>query len=71
MRFRVPTARLAFSDRSMTRVVEPGAVELWVGRSCEDRLLEAEVQLVGALHRLTPECPRWATVDVVEVVDPA
>jgi beta-xylosidase len=26
----VPTTRFAFSDRSMTRVVEPGDVEIWV-----------------------------------------
>jgi beta-glucosidase len=29
--FTVPTTRFAFSDRSMTRIVEPGDVELWVG----------------------------------------
>ncbi len=29
--FAVPTQRFAFSDRSMTRVVEPGDVEVWVG----------------------------------------
>jgi len=28
--FTVPTQRFAFSDRSMTRVVEPGDVEVWV-----------------------------------------
>lgn len=64
VRLRVPTARLAFSDRSMTRVVEPGAVELWVG-TCEDRLLETSVTLVGGVHRLTLDCPRWAQVEVV------
>jgi beta-glucosidase len=31
--FRVPTTRLAFSDRSLTRVVEPGEIELWVADS--------------------------------------
>lgn len=31
LRFVVPTARLAFSDRSLTRIVEPGAVQIWVG----------------------------------------
>jgi beta-glucosidase-like glycosyl hydrolase len=31
LRFVVPTARLAFSDRSMTRIVEPGDVDVWVG----------------------------------------
>ncbi|MFC3690051.1 glycoside hydrolase family 3 N-terminal domain-containing protein [Aquipuribacter hungaricus] len=65
VRLTVPTARLAFSDRSMTRVVEPGAVELWVGRSCEDRTLETSVTLVGGLHRLTAECPRWSRVEVL------
>ena len=29
--FDVPAARFAFSDRRMVRVVEPGAVEMWVG----------------------------------------
>ncbi|MEK8229076.1 fibronectin type III-like domain-contianing protein [Oerskovia sp. M15] len=29
--FTVPTTRLAFSDRALTRVVEPGDVEIWVG----------------------------------------
>ena len=27
----MPAARFAFSDRRMVRVVEPGAVEMWVG----------------------------------------
>lgn len=31
LRFAVPTARFAFSDRSMTRIVEPGDVQVWVG----------------------------------------
>ncbi|MBD5786003.1 glycoside hydrolase family 3 C-terminal domain-containing protein [Cellulosimicrobium terreum] len=30
VRFRVPTSRLAFSDRRLVRVVEPGDVEVWV-----------------------------------------
>ncbi|WP_298462397.1 beta-glucosidase [uncultured Cellulomonas sp.] len=29
--FAVPTQRFAFSDRTMTRIVEPGDVEVWVG----------------------------------------
>ncbi|MCL3861228.1 glycoside hydrolase family 3 N-terminal domain-containing protein [Actinotalea sp. K2] len=29
--FSVPAARLAFSDRRMVRIVEPGPVEVWVG----------------------------------------
>jgi len=31
IRFDVPTARFAFSDRSLRKIVEPGAVEVWVG----------------------------------------
>lgn len=31
VRFEVPTTRLAFTDRSLRRVVEPGEVEVWVG----------------------------------------
>mgnify|MGYP000850279149 CR=1 FL=1 len=29
--FEVPTARLAFTDRRLVRIVEPGEVEVWVG----------------------------------------
>ena len=29
--FTVPTTRFAFSDRRMTKIVEPGDVEVWVG----------------------------------------
>ena len=39
--FSVPTTRLAFSDRDLVRVVEPGEVELWVGPSCAERETEA------------------------------
>ncbi len=33
VRFEVPTGRLAFSDLTMTRVVEPGEIDLWVASS--------------------------------------
>ncbi|HEX6232905.1 MAG TPA: glycoside hydrolase family 3 N-terminal domain-containing protein [Jiangellaceae bacterium] len=36
VRFEVPTTRLAFTDRRMIRIVEPGDVEVWVGRSAAD-----------------------------------
>jgi beta-glucosidase len=36
VRFEVPTTRLAFTDRRLVRVVEPGDVEVWVGRSAAD-----------------------------------
>ncbi len=33
--FEVPTQRLAFSDRRMVRIVEPGEVEVWIGSHAE------------------------------------
>ena len=36
VRFEVPTTRLAFTDRHMVRIVEPGEVDVWVGRSAAD-----------------------------------
>ncbi|WP_420897557.1 glycoside hydrolase family 3 N-terminal domain-containing protein [Georgenia faecalis] len=65
VRFTVPTTRLALSDRRMRRVVEPGAVSLWVGRSCEDRVAEAGVELVGGVHEVTTADERWTGVEVV------
>lgn len=53
VRFDVPTTRLAFSDRSLTRVVEPGTVELWVGPSCVERATAATTELVGPVHEVT------------------
>ena len=65
IRFTVPTTRLAFSDRAMTRVVEPGDVEVWVGPSCATRDETVTVTLVGDVHRVTPDDARLVTVDVV------
>ncbi|WP_324650758.1 glycoside hydrolase family 3 N-terminal domain-containing protein [Georgenia sp. H159] len=62
--FAVPTTRLAFSDRRMCRVVEPGAVELWVGPSCAERETEARVELVGGVHEVRPDDDRWVRTEV-------
>ncbi|GLJ80581.1 beta-xylosidase/alpha-l-arabinosidase [Microbacterium imperiale] len=51
--FDVPTARLAFTGREGTRIVEPGAIELWVGPSCAERETEAALEFVGDVHRVT------------------
>ncbi|MEU8423521.1 glycoside hydrolase family 3 N-terminal domain-containing protein [Micromonospora sp. NPDC048835] len=59
----VPTSRLAFSDRTFTRVVEPGAVELWVGTSVR-RDTQAATELVGDTVPVTTVSPRWTTTDV-------
>lgn len=59
----VPAARLAFTDRSGERVVEPGDLDLWVGPSCAERETQARVTLTGDVHRITPADSRWtATV---------
>ncbi len=58
--FTVPTTRLAFSDRSYTRVVEPGDVEIWVG-TCSRRDAQALTTLVGDIFVVTNSAARWTT----------
>lgn len=62
--FTVPTTRLAFSDRSLVRVVEPGDIELWVGPTCEARETEAALRITGPVHRVTVDDDRWITTEV-------
>ncbi|ROO60727.1 beta-glucosidase [Micromonospora sp. Llam0] len=59
----VPTARLAFADRTLTRVVEPGEVEIWVGTSAR-RLAQGRTTLVGQTVPVTNASPRWTTSEV-------
>ncbi|WP_204032154.1 glycoside hydrolase family 3 N-terminal domain-containing protein [Micromonospora qiuiae] len=54
----VPTTRLAFSDRTLTRIVEPGDVELWVGTSAH-RHARARTTLTGNATPVTNASPRW------------
>jgi hypothetical protein len=49
----------------MVRVVEPGAVELFVGTSCADPVLTAGVQLTGPVHEVTAADRRTVRVEVV------
>jgi beta-glucosidase len=65
VRFVVPTTRLAFSDRDLVRVVEPGDVELWVGPSCQGRETEARLRITGQTHQVTVDDPRWSTSDLI------
>ncbi|WP_121149818.1 beta-glucosidase [Microbacterium sp. AG1240] len=67
--FEVPTTRLAFSDASMRRIVEPGDVELWVGPSCSEKETTARLDIVGDVHEVTPADARLviARVDRVSV----
>ncbi len=68
--FSVPTQRLAFSDRSMMRVVEPGAVEVWVGADAAATAASgaatarATVVLTGDVHVVTTSDPRMVTAGV-------
>ena len=64
VRLTVPTTRLAFTDRQLRRVVEPGTVELFVGRSCLERIASGSVELVGDVHRVGVESPRWTVTEV-------
>ncbi|MFF2050052.1 beta-glucosidase [Leifsonia sp. NPDC058194] len=64
VRFDVPSARLAFSDRSLRRIVEPGAVELWVGPSCAERETTAGFTIAGDVHYVTAEDRRIVTTEV-------
>jgi beta-glucosidase-like glycosyl hydrolase len=59
--FTVPPARLAFTDRSGERVVEPGELRVWAGSSVDDRATTASVDLTGQVHPVTPRDDRWTT----------
>ncbi|MFY1638198.1 glycoside hydrolase family 3 N-terminal domain-containing protein [Solwaraspora sp. WMMB335] len=59
----VPTTRLAFSDRTLTRVVEPGDVEVWVGTSAQ-RLAQGRTALVGQTVPVTVAAERWTTSEI-------
>jgi beta-glucosidase len=66
--FQVPTSRLAFTGRDGRRIVEPGAVDLWVGPSCAERDTEARIELTGTVHALTVDSPRAATAQIAHLV---
>ncbi|ASW57176.1 glycoside hydrolase family 3 N-terminal domain-containing protein [Plantactinospora sp. KBS50] len=59
----VPTTRLAFSDRTLTRVVEPGDVEVWVGTSVQ-RDTQAVTTLVGETVPVTNASERWTISEI-------
>jgi beta-glucosidase len=59
--FTVPPARLAFTDRSGRRVVEPGELRVWVGTSEDDAGTATSVGLTGEVHAVTRDHERWTT----------
>ncbi|MBF4602223.1 glycoside hydrolase family 3 C-terminal domain-containing protein [Frigoribacterium sp. VKM Ac-1396] len=62
--FRVPTSRLALTDRHHRRVVEPGDVELWVGGSCAERETESSVRITGEAYPVTIADERIVGVEI-------
>jgi len=58
--FSVPSARLAFSDRSLARIVEPGDFEVWVG-DAESRLSAAKFAVVGDVRAVCEDDRRLTT----------
>ena len=66
--FEVPTARLAFTGLRQERIVEPGLVELWVGPSCASRETATQIDILGAVHRVTPADGRYVRSTVHRLV---
>lgn len=64
VRFTIPASRLAYSDRTLRRVVEPGEVELRVGPSSADVDEAATVRLTGATYELRPDDARIVGVEL-------
>ncbi|MDR6973090.1 glycoside hydrolase family 3 N-terminal domain-containing protein [Leifsonia shinshuensis] len=64
VRLTVPTTRLAFSDPGMRRIVEPGAIDLWVGPSCDVREASASLTITGPVHEVTAADARLVTSEV-------
>ncbi|KDA06456.1 beta-glucosidase [Microbacterium sp. CH12i] len=68
--FSVPTQRFAFSDRSMTRIVESGDVEVWVGANATatetagTATRRATVAITGDAHVLETSDRRLVTAEV-------
>ncbi|GHD83035.1 beta-glucosidase [Salinibacterium amurskyense] len=62
----IPTTRIAFSDRSMTRIIEPGDVRLWLGSDCETEAAAlGTVTITGPVHAVTTDDSRTVDITVV------
>ena len=51
--FSVPTARFAFTGRSLTRIVEPGDVEIWVAASAGEKVDTAVAEGIAGSENAT------------------
>jgi hypothetical protein len=63
----VPTTRLALTDLRYRRIVEPGAVELWVGPSSAVKETEAAIAITGSAHHVTIADERYVGTSVEPV----
>ncbi|MBN2500847.1 MAG: glycoside hydrolase family 3 C-terminal domain-containing protein [Anaerolineales bacterium] len=66
VRFRLHTSQLAFYDREMHLVVEPGEIVVMVGTSSIDLPLSAPVMLTGAVQQFDQDRVYFSQVQVVE-----
>ncbi|MFC4137742.1 MULTISPECIES: glycoside hydrolase family 3 N-terminal domain-containing protein [unclassified Microbacterium] len=60
VRFEVPVARFAFSDRGLVRIVEPGAVRVWVASHAEAKPAASDLSTAtgGAISNKRPRAER-------------
>jgi beta-glucosidase-like glycosyl hydrolase len=63
VRFTVPTQRLAFTGLRGERIVEPGAVDLWVGTP-SDTEATAAIEISGSRYRVSTADERYVGVEV-------
>ena len=61
--FRVPPTRLAFTGLRGERIVEPGALDLWVGTPT-DTESTASIVVTGAEYVVTPADTRYVAVEI-------
>lgn len=64
VRLTVPASRLAYSDRAMRRVVEPGEVELRLGPSCAEVDEAVGLRITGPTYELGLDDARVVDVEV-------
>jgi beta-glucosidase len=63
--FRIPTELLAFYDKNMNLVIEPGDYKVLIGRNAEDVALEGRFKIVG--EKLTMRYRRHYLAEALEI----
>jgi len=67
LRFTVDPSQLAFFDAAMRFIVEPGAVRIMVGASCEDIRAETTIVLAGPVRELDTAALVPTAVEIEEL----